>query len=93
MREYRISKELRIYIFLVLKKQDIPYKLRTDSDGQQYISVPVSGERFHKIVLRARCEKLTRKTGICHLTKEDAADPLYVQAVLPNGGAFVTLGK
>lgn len=93
MREYRISRELRNYIFLVLKKQDIPYKFRADPDGRLYISVPVSGERFHRIVLRARCEKLTRETGIRHLTKEDAADPMYIQAVLPDGGAFVTLGK
>ena len=53
----------------------------------------MSGERFHKVVLRARCEKLTQETGMCHLTKEEANDPLFVQAIMPDGGAFVVLGK
>lgn len=93
MRKYRISKELRNYIFLVLKKQSIPYKTKRDDSGQIFVIVPMSGERFHKIVLRAKCEKLTQEKGICHFSKEEAADPLFVQAMLPDGGAFVVLGK
>ena len=93
MKKYRISKELRNYISLVLKKQGIPYKLTRDDSGQNFVEVPLSGERFHKVVLRAKCEKLTSEKGVCHLTKEEAADPLFVQAILPDGGAFVTLGK
>ena len=93
MKEYRISNELRNYIFLVLKRQGIPYKTKRDESGQQYVVVPMSGERFHKVVLRARCEKLTQETGMCHLTKEEANDPLFVQAIMPDGGAVVVLGK
>lgn len=93
MKKFRISKELRNYIFLVLKKQGVPYKLVRDDSGQNFVEVPLSGERFHKVVLRAKCEKLTLEKGVCHLTKEEAVDPLFVQTMLPDGGAFVTLGK
>ena len=37
MKEYRISNELRNYIFLVLKRQGIPYKTKRDESGQQYV--------------------------------------------------------
>lgn len=94
MRKYRISKELRNYIFLVLKRQKIPYTTERDDTGQQFVRVPLSGERFHKVVLRARCEKLTKEKGILHLTAEEAEDPLFIQSMLPEqGGAFVTIGK
>lgn len=61
MKKYRISKELRNYIFLVLKKQGVPYKSTRDDSGQNFVEVPLSGERFHKVVLRAKCENLLRK--------------------------------
>ena len=93
MKKYRISKELRNYIFLVLKKQGVPYKSTRDDSGQNFVEVPLSGERFHKVVLRAKCEILTSEKVVCYLTKEEAADPMFVQAILPDGGAFVTLGK
>lgn len=92
MRKFRVSKELRNYILLVLARQKVPYKIER-KDGNTFVKVPLSGERFHKVVLRARCEKLTKEKGILHLTKEESQNQSFVQSVLPNGGSFVTIGK
>jgi len=92
-REFRISKELRPYISVVLMKQSLPFKFKK-KDDQYYISVPLSGEKFHKVVLKARAEKLTHDTGTLYLTNEDADNPILVESLFPGGNAaFHRLGK
>lgn len=90
-RKFKISKELKPYIRLALAGQRVPSHFGTDKD-EDYVEVPLSGERFHKIVLRARCVRLTKETGIPHLTREESEDPVIRETLLPGGGTFVTIG-
>lgn len=91
-RRFKISKELKPYIRLALARQRTPFCIKKEGDNL-YVEVPLSGERFHKIVLRARCEKLTKETGTVHLTREEADDALLRETLLPGGGTFVIIGK
>ncbi len=91
-RSFRVGKELKPYIAAVLKQRDIPFKFIKEGDELK-VEVPLSGERFHKVVQKARATKLTRENGIPVLTKEEADDPLVVGAICGESGAFVTLGQ
>lgn len=91
-RVFRISQELRPYIRLALARQKVPSHIFT-KDGKNYIRIRMSGEKFHKVVLRARCEKLTHDTGLLHVTEEESDNPLFMETVLPGGGCFIVIGK
>lgn len=90
MRKYKISPGLKNRIRKILLLREIPFKIESEGD-QIYVSVPLSGQRFHKIVQRARCEQLTEETGIMHLTKEESESDLKIAFLMHqyDKGSFV----
>ena len=52
-RTFKVSPDLKTYLENVLKRANIKFK----NNGDGTISAPISGELFHKFVIRARCEK------------------------------------
>lgn len=63
-RIFNISKGLKPYLENVLSRNDIRYMFR----GPEKIIVPLSGTQFHKMVIRAKCEKLNDEE---HLSEEE----------------------
>lgn len=53
MRIFKVSPELKEYILKILDRRKIPYFFR----GENRLGLDISGNAFHKIVLRAKCEK------------------------------------
>lgn len=84
-KRFKVSKELRKYIKPVLVRSEIPHKFFCE-DGQWYCETIISGERFHKIVQRARCEKKSAEDGVLYLTYRESEDPGLSQAILEQFG-------
>lgn len=60
-RTFNVSSDLESFLENVLRKARIEFV----NNGNGTISAPISGELFHKFVIRARCEKLDfEKDGI-----------------------------
>lgn len=53
MREFKINENLRPYIEKVLERRDINYINRPG-----VIIVELTGNQFHKVITRAKCERL-----------------------------------
>lgn len=56
--QFRVSDTLRDYVENVLRRRAIPYRIE---DGK--CETDISGEKFHKVVLRAKMEKETDERG------------------------------
>lgn len=93
MRNFKYSQELKPYIRKILYSRNIPYKFIEDN-GIPKISVPLSGQKFHEVVMRAKCMKKTDETGMLHLTKKESEDNKRVAYLLSENGAnsFVIAG-
>ena len=53
---FKIRQELEKYITYILQRRGIDYKVCT-INGSLMIETNLSGEAFHKVVIRAMCEK------------------------------------
>ena len=54
--------------------------------GQWYCTTNASSDTFHKIVQRAKCEKLTKETGVFHVTNRERNNELYLTYLLDASG-------
>lgn len=71
--KFKVRGELKEYVRNILARDGIPHRFREDN-GQLYCLTRLSGERFHKVVKRADCEKKSEETGILHLTYAESQD-------------------
>lgn len=67
----RISLELKPYIRMLLAKKEEPFRFKKEGN-QYYILTNMSGNKFHNVVQRAKCMKLTYDTGLLHVTKRES---------------------
>lgn len=51
---FKVASDLNSFVENILTRRGIPFNTETEAGT---ISVPVSGEYFHKVIIRARCEK------------------------------------
>ena len=93
-KKFKVSSELRKNIRSVLARMEIPHKFIRE-DGQWFCETGISGEKFHKIVQRARCEKKTKEDNLLYLTYRESQNPLLVSALLEqfNSNGFVIISK
>lgn len=93
-KKFKIKEEMREYIRNVLAREDIPHRFVKEGD-QLYCIASLSGERFHKVVKRAYCEKLTDETGILHLTYRESENPNLSSALMKLFGktSYVIVGE
>ncbi len=59
MRTFNISKEIHPYVKKILDRRKINY-----IDNKSTLTVDLSGNQFHKVVTRARCEKLNENNRL-----------------------------
>ena len=71
--KFKVKEDLKGYVRNILAREEVPHRFRSD-EGQLYCLTCLSGERFHKVVKRAFCEKKTEETGILHLTYAESQD-------------------
>ena len=92
--KFKVRDELKEYVRNILAREGISHRFRTE-DEQVYCLVHLSGERFHKVVKRAFCEKQTAETGILHLTYAESQDANMSAALMRlfNTTSFVVVGK
>ena len=77
MNKYKVSKELRPYVMAVLLRSF--YKCQvSETGGQCFCTTNASSDTFHRIVQRAKCEKVTEETGLFQITKEEKDSYVYV---------------
>ena len=81
-KRYRISDELRNNIEVIMKRTMNDYIISNDEHSGSYIWTNISSGKFHKVVCRARCELLYKKTGIFYFTQEEYDDAFLRTALL-----------
>ncbi len=86
MRSYKVSPTLKEALANVLTRRGIYYEF-TESDEQIYCETPISGQLFHKCVIRAKMEKLQEEKNslIPYVASVEVDDPLVMREV---GSAF-----
>lgn len=86
-RRFKISQSLKNNIMNVLERRGINYEI-SFQDGQYYITVPLSGMRFHKIVVRAKMELLEKEEGseIPYIDSSEQDDQIVLFEV---GSAYI----
>lgn len=72
-KKFKVNTELKEYIRNILAREGTPHRFTIEGE-QLYCVTALSGERFHKVVKRAYCEKKTEETGILHLTYRESQD-------------------
>lgn len=60
MRQFKVRADLRPYIENILSRRNIDFLHR----GEEALAVDLSGNQFHKIITRAKCEALNDKEGL-----------------------------
>ena len=92
--KFKIKEELKGYVRNILSREGIPHRFR-EEEGQLYCLTCISGERFHRIVKRAFCEKKSEETGLLHLTYDESQDTnlCYGLMTLFKQTSFVVVGN
>lgn len=77
---FKISHELKPYIRRLMSRSEERFRIRTE-EGQLYLYTELSGTRFHNVVQRAKCMKLSEDTGILHITKRESENNELVMSL------------
>lgn len=80
-REFKVREEVKGHLRIVLGRRGIPCHFK-ERDGQWYCRVRISGDRFHKALMRAICEKKTEETGLFYLTYAESRDLLLRESLM-----------
>lgn len=84
MNTFKVSKTLRSSVENVFTRRGILYNLTGEGDNLN-IQTDVSGEKFHKMVLRAKMEKLQKEEGssIPYIAECEQGDFIVMNEVGP----------
>lgn len=77
---FKISQELKPYIRQLMSRSENRFRIK-EEDGALYLYCDMSGTKFHNIVQRAKCMKLSEETGILHVTKRESEDNELVMSL------------
>lgn len=86
MKKYRVSQALKPYIRRLLIKSFHSCRMTEDEDGQIWCMTNMSSDSFHRLVQRAKCEKVTEEIGIFQVTAKEAKNPLLLNLLLKDAG-------
>lgn len=84
MRTFKVSEMLKDYINNVLKRRGYDYSYNDDGT----INVEMSGQNFHKVVVRAKMEKLTdeKNSSIPYVATTERDSSLVISEI---GDTFI----
>ena len=93
-RKFKVKGELKDFIRSVLAREGIQHRF-IQEENSLYCETSLSGERFHKIVKRAYCEKLTKETGLLHVTYQESKNDLLCEGLMKlfDTNSFIVLGE
>lgn len=87
LRKFKVSSTLKDCVENVLKRWGIKYEI-VNEDNSLFCKTSISGELFHKVVVRAKMEKETLEchSAIPFVTKEETEDMTVMQEI---GNAYI----
>lgn len=85
-RKFKISPENKRYLSTELSLRGI-LNFTEEENGQLYCYAKCSGEKFHAAHTRAVCERLTKETGLIHMSKAEMDTPGLFDAVNARHGS------
>jgi hypothetical protein len=93
-RKFKVKEELKDYIRNILARENVFHRFVKEGE-QLYCVAALSGERFHKVVKRAYCEKMTEETEILHITFQESQNTSFCEALMKlfNKSSFVVVGE
>lgn len=93
MKKYKISEELKPYIRKILIRSFYQCKMTKDADNNLFCITNASSDTFHKIVQRAKCEKMSKETGSFYVTAKEAQNTMLLNCLLEQTGqkSFVVI--
>lgn len=80
-KRYRVAEDLKSPLENVMTRCFHPH-LIIEEDGQLWCYTNASADVFHKLVLRARCEKESRENDVCYMTYGEYMDLGYRMAFM-----------
>lgn len=91
MREFKVSNALLASVSNVLTRRGVEFQI-TQRDGQYYCHTNISGTKFHKCIVRAKCEQITkdRNSSIPYIAHSELEDDLVKEEI---GNVYVVLEK
>lgn len=92
MKKFNVNPDLLFYLENVLKRADVEYKVNDDST----VSARVSGELFHKFIIRARCEKRDYEeegdvVTVAHVHVSELRNPHVMKRI--DNSAYIIVGR
>ena len=93
-KKFKVNKSLKEYVRNILDRENIRHFFRAEGE-QLYCITSISGEKFHKIIQRAYCEKKSEETGLLYLTIRESKDVRESTRLMRmfNKTGFVIIGK
>lgn len=82
MYRYIIQKELKPYIRRIITRTFRTCQMKLSEEDKVICETDTDAAIFEKILARAKCEKLTKETGIFFVSKEEAEDPFLLPILL-----------
>ena len=85
MRKFKVNESLLDSLRNVLTRRAISFTIKTENDGIFCYTDDLSGRAFHKCVVRAKCEQVTRdkKSSIPYIAHNELNDRLVLQEIGP----------
>lgn len=80
-KRYRVAPDLKNYLDEVMIRCIHPHAI-VKEDGEYWCYTNDSGDVFHRLVKRARCEKESDEKGVCYMTYAEYMDYSYRTAFL-----------
>ena len=82
---YRVADDLVPWLDRVLRRCFWEHGFCEDSDGTILCSINAPSGTFHKLVMRARCEKRSAETGENYITRDELADLGFKEILFGEG--------
>ena len=86
MKRYRVSPELKKYVRRVLTMSRAQWRMVKDETGEWWCITNLSSNHFHRLVQRAKCEKVTEETGVLHVTFTVSLNSAFVTLLMHERG-------
>lgn len=89
---FRVRKELRKYLSMVLCEHDFKFTFQNNAEDNDYCLciTSCSGQIFHKCVMRALCDKKTEEElplGMIFVTRKERDSELKLQSLMRSRNA------
>lgn len=86
MRQFKVSGNLKPFVNRILKESYYSSSMYTDNSGQAWCKTNASSDTFHRVVLRAKCQKMSAEEGVLCMTSEEYNNPFIRSSIMRAAG-------